>query len=218
MKLDVKKLDIKKLLPIILFASVLLLIVGAFAFLRPPEPPHQFKTPQEEQTFKIENVPGISGVKRFSDANKNILNNTNRTRRSTRSTTTNRISAPLPYPRISINYTLSKVSSIREESAGDNSTFIVATLDIKNYGYRYFDAHPKMFRMVYRNTEFEPIVTVGTENVLDEVLPNNSMTKGDIVFLVKQLVKQKMLETPTIRYIEGGYTILYNQGNKRRRF
>lgn len=209
------KIDIKKSLPIILFVSVLILIAVAFTVLRPQERPPEFNKADYEQTVvRIEDMPGISGVKRFSDAAKNVPTNktvTNRT--STRINRTREI--VLPYPRISINYVIRKVTMIQNESAGDNKTFVLVNLDIKNHGYEYFDAHPKKFRLAYTDAEYLPIVTLSTGNMLDEVLPNGSRTKGDLIFLLDK--KKASSAVPKIKHIDGGYTTVYNQEGVRRR-
>lgn len=211
------KVDIKKLLPIILFISVFVLIIGAFTFLRPQDiQERKSADKQYEQEVRIEDVPGVKNVKRFSDAAKNINRSISETTGETGEKVSSRVSKPLPYPRISINYSISRTDSIKNGTAEENSTFIIVTLDIRNYGYEYFDAYPKKFRLSYRDLEVMPIVTVSTGNMLDEVLPNSSRTKGDIVFLLDK--KKAISEFPKIRYIDGSYTILYNKEGRWRRW
>ena len=208
------KIDSKKLLPIILFICVLTVLIGAFTFLRPQKPSASLQQDIVEFTdiLRIEDQPGITGVQRISDAGKNVIvNKTNYKRNRTSLSPT---PTPLPYPRMSINYSLIRSSNIRNDIAEENKTFVIATLDIKNYGYLYFDAHPTRFRLVYRYGEFEPIVTVNTGNVLEEVIPNNSRVKGDLVFLLDTKIARS--ERPTIRHIDSGYTLLYNLENRRR--
>jgi hypothetical protein len=194
----------------------LVVLIGAFTFLKPQKAPEnlQQNTGEFTDVLRIEDQPGITGVQRISAAGKNVtINKTDyRRNRSSLSPTP----TPLPYPRMSINYSLRRSTLIRNEVAEVNKTFVIATLDIKNYGYTYFDAHPTRFRLVYRYGEFEPIVTINTGNMLEEVIPNNSRVKGDLVFLLDTKIARS--EKPTIRHIDSGYTLLYNLENRRRRW
>ena len=213
------KIDIKKLLPIIIFICVLAVLIGAFTFLRPQQPPASLQQGGGEEftdVRRIEEQPGFSEVKRISDAGKNLT--VNRTNYRQNRTYISPTPTPLPYPRISINYSLRRSSYIRNKGAGENKTFVVANLDIKNYGYLYFDAHPTKFRLIYKygGGEFEPIVTVNTGNMLEEVIPNNSRVRGDLVFLLDTKIARS--EKPTIMHIGSGYTLLYNPENRRGRW
>lgn len=209
MKMDINKSNIKKLLPIVLFVIVLTLIIGAFTFLRPQNIQERKTVDRYEQDItRIEDVPGVINVKRFSDVAKKLTNRTIGSNRSN-SRSSPRANISLPYPRISINYVMKRAYSIKNGTAGENNTFIVVTLDIKNYGYEYFDAHPKKFKLIYRGMELSPIVTVSTGNMLGEVLPNSSRTKGDIIFLLEK--KKTVSGVPKITYTDSGYTILYNR-------
>jgi len=115
---------------------------------------------------------------------------------------------PLPYPRISINYSVEKTSSIRSETTDDNHTFVIITLDIRNYGYKYFDAYPTKFKIVMQNKEIIPLVNISTGSMIDEVIPNNSRSKGDLIFILK---KREASSIPKLTYIQGGYEILYKK-------
>lgn len=215
MKDRIAKLNIKKWLPIILLVFILVLIIGAFTFLRPQEKPLKKTSTGPQQEFKIEDVKGVTNIKRFSDTVKNLaLNKTNKS--SSSISRPKPTPVPLPYPRISINYVMRRTSSIRNEIADNNNTFVIVTLDIKNYGYQYFDAHPTKFRLVYSGAQLEPTVTISTGNVLDEVLSNSSRTKGDLVFLLDK--KKASSGALKIAYVDSGYTILYNQDGRRRRW
>lgn len=216
------KVNIKTLLPIILFVFVLVFIIGSFTSTKPEQRPQDFRKPSldEQNIMRIEDVPGVTDVKRFSQNVKNLTSNKTIDRSNTSSSTSGtKVGGSLSYPRILINYVMKRTSLIDNENAGDNKTFIVVNLDIRNYGYQYFDAHPTKFRLAYTaytNEEFIPIVTVNTGNVLDEVLVNNSRTKGDLVFLLDN--KKVSSGVPKIKYIDGSnYTILYNQESQRRR-
>lgn len=115
----------------------------------------------------------------------------------------------LPYPRISINYSTMVVSTIRDESAGNKNVFFILTLDIKNHGYKYFDAHPSKFVIDKGGKKIYPILNVSVDNMLDVVIPNNSRGKGDLIFLVGE--RETYIGRSSIVYMSKNYTILYNR-------
>jgi len=115
----------------------------------------------------------------------------------------------LPYPRISINYSTIETDTIRGESAGNKSAFLILRLDIRNYGYKYFDAHPSKFRIDKGNVKIYPILNISTENMLDVVVPNNSRGKGDLIFLVGK--RDTHIGRSSLVYMSRNYTILYNR-------
>jgi hypothetical protein len=113
----------------------------------------------------------------------------------------------VPYPRIEIHYSLSNAGSINGVSANKGYYFLVTNIQIQNFGYKYFDAHPSKFVITNYNTAVAPSVDVSTGNMLNSVLPNNSITKGDLVFSLNTHFGAAKLE-----YVNGdyGYTILWN--------
>lgn len=218
MKVDSMKIQKNSLMKIVLVAISLIALIGLFTLFKPQEP---IKLPEDSYSSpkgfsmvdRIEDVPGVKDVKRFSDVSKN------RTIASGGSGGSRNASSrpvptptPMPYPRIAINYTTKMTTLIRNESAGTNNTFMIVTLDVRNYGYRYFDAHPTKFKIVAKdgakNVEFRPVVNVSTSNMLDDVVPNNSRAKGDLVFRVG--IKSRIY-SPKIVYLNDSYLILYRQ-------
>lgn len=191
----------------IIFAGIIILI-GLFIFLRPPEP---VKIQSMAATQPAPDVlAGATNIKRLSDTNKNTVSNaavsvTNK--KTNPNPVITRTPIPPPYPRITINFSSQSVSSIRGNDAG-NGSFIITTLEIQNFGYRYFDASASKFRATSGNTEIRPLVNVSTGNMIDAVIPSNSSAQGDLVFLVGR----KGGTVGRVRYISGGYTILYHQG------
>lgn len=140
----------------------------------------------------ISKVPGVTNVQRFSDAEKIAIKNAaNRSNRSLRTGTSSgtktpmptKTPKPLPYPRVTINYSVEKTSSVRSNNVNDsrNNTFVIVKLDIRNYGYKYFDAYPGRFRMG-RNADIIPLVNITTGNMINAVIVNNSRAKGDLLF------------------------------------
>lgn len=189
---------------LIIFAS-LVILVALFIVLRPQG---VVKLPiNQSDGPSIKNMSGITNVKSFSDFKKNATSRSNATRtgRSSRS----RESKPLPYPRISINYSVQKTRSIGSNTLDKNSTFLIVTLDIRNYGYTYFDAHQSKFRMG-KDGEIRPLINISTGKTIDAVLPNNSRAKGNLIFLLGKGVNQG-----TIRFISTNtsesYNILYKK-------
>lgn len=206
----------KKIYIIILIFAFIAIVALIFSSPKPQTPniPKFAKDSFQTNQSRIEDMPGVTGVKRFSNINKNTGKNdigANRTNSSSGSRSIVKTSIPLPYPRISINYTVRTASSIRGENAGANSTFIVLKLDIRNYGYRYFDAHPTKFKIITNdNTNLEPIAYVNTGDVLDAVLPNNSRVMGDLVFKYEK--RARSVSIRDIIYLSNNYTILYKKG------
>ncbi len=180
-------------------------LIGSFTFLK-PQVPKLSANDTGINSVNIEDMPVVTDVKRFSDANKKNIEErqvkVNATPR-TGLTSTPKPPKPLPYPRISINYSVQKTNSIRGFSVS-NSSFLIVTLDIRNFGYKYFDAHPTKFK-IDSGGGIEPFVNVSTGNMLDEVIPNNSRTKGDLVFLLKKGDSFSR----NIKYISQDYTIIY---------
>lgn len=200
----------------IIGATLLLIVLAgimieAFSYLVPKQPGN-FNENETVKQNDFVNQPGITNVRRFTD---------NLSERNTNSASsgkiivgsiivgnTNRANAPLPYPRISINYTIDNVGTIGNKNSGENNTFSLVRLDIRNYGYKYFDAHPAKFRLVIRDNTFYPIVNITTGNMLDAVIPNSSRAKGDLIFL---LSLKDSRGNPKITYI-GDYKIVYSYG------
>ncbi len=108
---------------------------------------------------------------------------------------------PLPYPRVQINYSLQTTNSIRGISSGRNNSFILVSVDIRNFGYKYFDADPRKFRL----GSLEPILNVSTGNLLDAVVPNNSEAQGDLIFLTGNTRGG----AGRLSYVSGEYEIIY---------
>jgi len=191
----------------IIIVSVVLLI-GLFIFLRPPEPIRIQSIAATQPAPDV--LAGATNIKRFSDTHKNVISNiavSTTNKRANPNPRPTRTPVPPPYPRITINFSSQAVSSIRDNDAG-NGSFVIVTLEIQNFGYRYFDASASKFRSTSGNTEIRPLVNVSTGNMIDAVIPSNSSAQGDLVFLVGR----KGGTVGRIRYISGGYTILYHQG------
>lgn len=191
---------------LIIFGAIVFLIC-LFIFLRPPEP---IKIQSVSETQSAPDVlAGATNIKRFSDMNRNVAPNAavSVTNKRTAGPVVTRTPVPPPYPRITINFSSQSVSSIRSNNAG-NGSFVIVTLEIHNFGYRYFDASASKFRAISGSTEIMPLVNVSTGNMLDAVIPNNSTAQGDLVFLVGR----KGGRVGTLRYLIGGYTILYHLG------
>lgn len=209
MKINISK---KTLISIIVFISIsTIVVIGLFSFLKPEDTDFKAKYEEQQKKFRIEDVPGVTNIERFSDAEKkknvSVANRTSVTNRSAKPTPTPK---PLPYPRIQINYTLKTASVIRNETAPKDYIFIMAKLDIKNYGYKYFDAHPSKFRLTGRGISEEPLVTVSTGNTLEEVIPNNSRSIGDLIFLLKKDPKYTRGKKEIMHTEKANYLILYN--------
>lgn len=172
----------------------------------------------QQKDTRIEDVPGVYNVKRFSDAYKRETIDTNKTGGNytgasrTVTVTPTRTPKPLPYPRITINYSMSSTNSIRGQTAEKDHQFIVLNMEIRNHGYEYFDAYPIKFDLQSHNEIFEADINVSTGNMLDAVLPNNSMTVGDVIFKVKSKYR---MTNPKIVYKDlykgGNYLIMYNK-------
>ena len=209
MEISAKKIIISTLA--IFFLVVLL--IGAFTFLRPQEPYKIFEKQQQNITVtRIEDQPGISNVRRFTDNRSNVSGYVNPLSPSFPLVSgqqygTTLGTKPLPYPRIMINYSTEITSTIRSENTGEGYLFVIVTLDIRNYGYKYFDAYPTKFVIHRWNTEVKPLLNVSTGNIIDAVIPNNSRAKGDLVFKFKE---RDAFIDPKIKYTSGSYTILYN--------
>ena len=203
---------------IIVAISISLLLVGIYTFLSSKQIPSIVPGKSVQKEFRIEDVPGVTNVKRISDSNRNRsqISDSNRSQIAgnySRAVTVRPAITPkpLPYPRIMINYSTETVSSIRNEVVNDerNNTFVILTLDIRNFGYKFFDAHPSKFRIIgSQNVEFEPLVNITTRALLNTVIVNNSRAKGDLVFIFKK----NRASINKIIYLPGDYTILYHKG------
>lgn len=207
---------LKIIIPIMVIIIFVVALIGAFTFLKPQDPAKLFNDTQKKKSdIPFEKRPGITNVKTFADAYKNKRNasldkgnasgNTSEGDISPRPTRTPK---PLPYPRIEINYTSESVTTIGNESAGDGYKFLIVKMDIRNYGYKYFDAHPTKFAISRGNALIEPTVNVSTTNIIDAVIPNNSRAKGDIIFLLKS--RQTVSISKKMKYTSGNYKILFN--------
>lgn len=194
---------------IIIFVS-LIALVALFMFLRPSDTP---RLPIEDNGSQPSmDMTGVTDVKSFSDAKKKVVTNesTNGTSKP-KTVRPGRTPKPLPYPRITINYSIQKVSSIGNNKVDKNSTFIIVKLDIKNYGYRYFDAHPSNFRGIIRGDEIIPLINVSTGDIIDDVVPDGSTAKGDLVFLtIKKYSMTKIIYSPANKLSES-YNIIYKK-------
>jgi len=193
---------------------IVVVLIGLFTFLTPKVPQIDPKLSSSQKEFKIEDMPGVTDVKRLDDPKKKVVPTTGATnpKESSKSITpkptkTPKPPKPLPYPRISINYSIEKVPSIGNQSAGSGQTFVIVTLDIRNYGYKYFDAHPTKFKIIRQNEEISPLVNISTGNTIDAVIPNNSRAKGDLVFLLSK----KSSSFRKITYVRNDYTIFYKK-------
>ena len=185
---------------IVIFVSLAILII-LFIFLRPPD---VYKLPAS-QNDSSQPTPNIWNVKTFSDKKTTPQASTTGTTGKERPAPTPK---PLPYPRISINYSTQRVSSIGNNNADKNSTFTVIRLDIRNYGYKYFDAFPNNFRGIVKKAEVIPLVNISTGDTIDDVIPNNSRAKGDLIFLTsKKDFLTKIIYSPVSK--SESYNILY---------
>jgi hypothetical protein len=186
---------------------VLITLIALFMFLRPSDTP---KLPIQEDNGSTITSPDVTNVKGFSDAKKNVsLNTTNKTTTNkTGNTRPKPTPKPLPYPRISINFSMKRTDSIGSNSANVNNTFMIVMLDIRNYGYKYFDAFPNNFRGVSRDNETIPLVNISTGDTIDDVIPNSSRAKGDLIFLVsKKKPITKIIYSPVNK--SENYYIIY---------
>lgn len=204
---------LKIAIPILVVIIFVVALIGAFTFLKPQDPSELFnKSKQNKNEIPFEKRPGISNVKTFADAYKNkrnaSLNKDNMSGNvSDISPRPTRTPKPLPYPRIEINYTSESMTTIGDESAGEGYKFLIIKMDIRNYGYKYFDAHPTKFAIVRGNKLVDPIVNVSTENIIDAVIPNNSRAKGDIIFLLKS---RQTVSIKKMKYKLDNYKIIFN--------
>lgn len=193
-----------KLLIMFIIIFFILLIIGLPTVRKVQVP----TIPSDEKSYNkstdIENVPGVTDVKKFSDRF-NISKQAVAGKSPAAVSKPTPTLKPLPYPRISINYSMARTSSIRNESLDKNYTFLIITLDIRNYGYKYFDAHPAKFKIALWDREIVPLLNISTGNMLDEVIPDNSRTKGDLVFLLSK----RQTGNPRIVYTSGNYEIIY---------
>lgn len=210
--MKIPKSSLMKIIPIVL---VLIAFIGLFTLFKSPEPiklPEGYVPPQAGSIERIEDVPGVTDVKRISDFKKTSTLGTMNNSKNV--TSRYPIPTPIPYPRMAINYSIKTTSSIRDENSGPNSTFIIVTLDIRNYGYLYFDAHPTKFKIVgrdirlNRDIDLMPIVNISTGNMLEEVITNNSRAKGDLIFLID---RRTFRFAPKIVYLDNNYLIFYRQ-------
>ena len=202
---------------IIATVGIFVLLIGVYTFLSPQSIQSITPSKSVQKEFRIEDVPGITGIKRISDSNKNKIYESNKNKTTGLNYSRNitlrpaKTPKPLPYPRITINYSTEKTSSIRKEVVDDerNNTFVILTLDIRNFGYKFFDAHPSKFRIIgSQNAEFEPLVNITTGELLDDIIVNNSRAKGDLVFIFQK----NRASVNKIIYLSGDYTILYHKG------
>ncbi len=191
---------------LIIFASLIVLVV-LFVILRPQG---ITRLPINESDKPTMNMSGVKDVKSFSDTKKSATSKPNITSTPiTKPTRTNRESKPLPYPRISINYSVKTARSIGDTKLDKNSTFIIVTLDIRNHGYTYFDAHQSKFRMG-RSGELRSLTNISSGKTIDAVLPNGSRVRGTLVFLLGKSVNQGTLTYVSENKSEN-YNILYKK-------
>lgn len=178
---------------VIIFAS-LIVLVGLFVVLSPTG---KVKMPANKSNDSdMVNIPGAYDIKSFSDANKSVKKVANVSKTPKPKPTPK----PLPYPRIVINYSVQGVRSIGGNTLDKNSTFIIVTLDIRNYGYKYFDAHPSKFRMG-KSGNITPLVNISTGKTIDAVIPNSSRTRGDLIFMFgKKVAQGKLIYFPVDNY------------------
>lgn len=199
-------------IPILVIIIFIAALMGAFILLKPQSPEQLINDTKKKQvTIPFEQRPGVTNVKTFSDAYKNKRNASlgkgNTSDNGSVSPRPTRTPKPLPYPRIEINYTSESVTTIGDESAGEGYKFLIIKMDIRNYGYKYFDAHPTKFAIAKGNSLIDPIVNVSTENIIDAVIPNNSRAKGDIIFLSKS---HQTVSVKKMRYKSDNYKIIFN--------
>lgn len=198
----------------LIITLLIVLILAAFVWMMSSREEGRIKQPIlgiGSSTTRIEDIDhSITGVKRFSDAkkDKNTADKTSSSSSSSSSPAPTQTSKPLPYPRISINYSIQMVDSIRGNSVDSNSTFVIVMLDIRNYGYRYFDAYPNNFRGIVRKENIIPLINISTGDTIDDVIPNNSRAKGDLVFLIsKKNLMTKIIYSPVNK--SENYYIMY---------
>lgn len=185
----------------------LIVLIGLFIFLRPSDTiklPVIDKDNSNVSNAALDAARGITGVKKISDAKKGISGSDSNGTIRPKSTP-----KPLPYPRISINYSIQRSSSIGGNSVDKNSTFVIVMLDIRNYGYKYFDAFSNNFRGVLtRNKEeIRPLVNISTGNMIDAVIPNSSRAKGDLLFLTSKKISIRDI----IYHSNESYYIIYKK-------
>jgi hypothetical protein len=199
---------------LIIIASLVVLI-GIFVVLRsqndvklPIDRSGESQLSQEEMSGisdmkGFNDSRGITNVKSFSNSKKNATLTANGTPMPKAIPTVK----PLPYPRISINYSTTLTRSIGSVTLDKNMTFVLVSVDIRNYGYKYFDAHLNNFRMG-KSGELIPLTNVSTGRMVDSVIPNNSRAKGDIIFILGKKVKQgKLVFSPANK--SESYYIIY---------
>lgn len=189
---------------LIIFMSLIALVI-LFVILRPQG---ITKLPINESDKPTMNMSGVTNVKSFSDMKKNTTSKSNIVITPTIKRT-NRESKPLPYPRISINYSVKTTRSIGDNKLDKNSTFVIVALDIRNHGYTYFDAHQSKFRMG-KNGELRPLTNISSGKTIDAVLPNGSRVRGTLVFLLGKSVNQGTLTYVSENKSEN-YNILYKK-------
>lgn len=192
---------------LIIFVS-LIILVGLFIILRPQG---VVKLPINNSDGPTMDMSEVTDVKSFSDAKKPAVPKSNRTNVSS-SIRPKKTPKPLPYPRISINYTVEKTRTIGSNKLDKNSTFIIVTLDIRNYGYTYFDAHQSKFRIGLKG-DLRPLVNISTGKTIDAVIPNNSRAKGNLIFLLNKSVNQGKVVYHSTNTSEN-YNILYKKVSK----
>lgn len=179
------KIPLKIILIILAIFLALAALIGAFTFLRPQVTEYNESNDVVTLNKSTQEALGMTNVESFSDPKKNITSTTGSNKTgTTRPTITPK---PLPYPRILINYSMQRTSTIGSNIAGENTTFVHVLLDIRNFGYRYFDAFPNNFRGILSGNEGDetiPLVNISTGNTIDAVIPNNSRAKGDLQFLI----------------------------------
>lgn len=197
-----KSLAITILVVIILVAFVSMMSSREKERIRPP-------IELDDRSAMID-TSGVTDVKGFYNTKKDGMETVNKT--STSGITDGALSPtktpkPLPYPRISINYSVQQTSSIGDNDADVNSTFVIVMLDIRNYGYIYFDAFQNNFRGISRRNEIRPLVNISTGNTIDAVIPNNSRAKGDLLFLISKKEQIKKITYSPINKSENYYII-----------
>lgn len=196
---------------LIVFASLLILI-GLYMFLRPPDTAKLANLSSDENATSAKELIGATNIRSFSDVSKNKASAGNATgatsgnKSGSKRVKPAKTPKPLPYPRITINYSMHATRSVGGNDADVNNTFVVVTLDIRNYGYTYFDAHPSRFR----GGEIRPLINVSNGKTIDAVIPNGSRAKGSLIFLVK-----KNIHSVQIKYFptntSENYLILYKK-------
>ena len=194
---------------LIVFACLLVLIV-LFIVLRPSDTPKLPVDNSNESQLTPDEMKGVTNVKGFSNANTSNANTTPSSKLNKANTIRPKPTpVPLPYPRISINYSVTRTRSIGSVSLDKNSTFLLVTLDIRNYGYKYFDAHLSKFRMG-TNGDLIPLTNISTGKTIDAVIPNNSMARGDMIFLLGKGAYQGKLAYTSANKSEN-YYVMYKQ-------